>query len=488
MSENTISRRSVGLRSERGPILLSLMLATALVALDSTIIATASTAIARDLGHFEQLPWLFSVYLLAQAVSVPIYGRLADMVGRKPLMLFGIGLFLIGSVLCGAAWSMPVLILSRVVQGLGAGAVLPLSMTIASDVYTLQERAKTQGYLASVWGVSSIVGPALGGIFSQFASWRWIFFVNIPISILAAWMLWRRFHEPERPRVRQRVDYPGAVLLSAGTALLLLGLLEGGSAWAWASWQSLVVFGVAALALAAFAVVEFAVRQPILPLRIFSRRVIAASTAASLMIGAIVLGLSTYVPVYAQNVLGVGALVAGFALAALTLGWPLTASIAGRFYLRIGFRWTAVIGSTLVLFGSLLTLTLGTHTSIWLVGLYCFVIGAGMGLTAVPTLIAAQSSVEWSERGVVTGTNMFARSIGSAVGVAIFGAIVNANTTIGQDGTPRGPELAGAMHLVFIGVVLLAMALLVGALFMPAHRRQEESGPVESPAAAAGSV
>ena len=160
MSENTNLRDGVGLRSERGPILLSLMLATSLVALDSTIIATASTSIAKDLGHFEQLPWLFSIYVLAQAVSVPIYGRLADFFGRKQLMMIGIALFLVGSILCGAAWSMPVLIASRVVQGLGAGAVLPMSMTIASDIYTLQERAKTQGYLASVWGISSVAAAA----------------------------------------------------------------------------------------------------------------------------------------------------------------------------------------------------------------------------------------------------------------------------------------------------------------------------------------
>lgn len=486
MTENSRSRAGVGLRSERGPILLSLMLATSLVALDSTIIATASTSIAKELGHFNQLPWLFSIYVLAQAVSVPVYGRLADFFGRKHLMMLGIGLFLAGSVLSGFAWSMTVLIAARVVQGLGAGAVLPISMTIASDIYTLEERAKTQGYLASVWGVSAVVGPTLGGVFSDFVSWRWIFFINIPLSLVAAWMLWRKFAERSHgERARPRIDYAGAVLLTVGTSLVILGLLEGGTAWAWNSTTSIAIFAVGVAALVAFVFVERKAEHPMLPLAVLRRRVIWASTVAALLIGAIVLGLSTYVPIYAQNVLGVSALVAGFALAALTVGWPLTATIAGRFYLRIGFRWTAVIGACVVVGGGLLLLTLGAGSSIWLVGVYCFVIGAGMGLAAVPTLIAAQTSVGWRERGMVTGTNMFARSIGSAVGVAVFGAIVNANTTAGRDGTPHGPQLADAMHLVFAAILLVSVGLLVSVLLMPAGRAEEAADVDEEPAIAA---
>src|SRR5690349_22521330 len=181
----------VGLRSERGPVLASVMLTTGLVALDSTIIATAVPSVVRDLGGFAQFPWLFSVYLLTQAVTVPIYGKLADVVGRKPVLVFGIVLFLVGSVLCGFAWSMPVLIAARAVQGIGAGAVQPMSMTVVGDLYSVRERARVQGYIASVWGASSIVGPTLGGVFSQFLDWRWIFFVNLPIGVVAVRMLWR---------------------------------------------------------------------------------------------------------------------------------------------------------------------------------------------------------------------------------------------------------------------------------------------------------
>jgi EmrB/QacA subfamily drug resistance transporter len=465
----------VGLRSERGPVLLSQMLATGLVALDSTIIATASTSIAKDLGHFQQVPWLFSVYLLAQAVSVPIYGRLADVLGRKNALMFGVALFLLGSILAGAAWSMPVLIWARVIQGLGAGAVMPVSMTITADLYTLEERAKVQGYLASVWAISSVVGPTLGGVFAQLGIWRWIFWVNLPLGAIAMVMLWRSYHEKKHPEAqRETIDYLGAVLLAAGTSLLLLGLLEGGTAWSWASATSVGIFVVAAALLAAFVVVELRVRHPIFSLALVKRRVVAASTVSSLMIGVVVLGLSTYVPIYAQNVLGFGALIAGLALAALTLGWPAAASQAGRLYLKWGFRVTSVIGSTLVLLGALLTLTLGAHSSIWFVALFCFIIGCGMGFTAVPSLIAAQASAAWNERGAVTGTNMFARSMGSAVGVAVFGAIVNARVTLNAAGVPEGAGLTTAMHFVFGGVATVSAALLVSVLFLPAHRAQQQ--------------
>lgn len=461
----TTPTRQLGLRGDRGPILAALMLATSLVALDVTILATASTTVARELGAFEQVPWLFSVYTLAQAVTVPLYGRLADVFGRKRVMMVGIGLFLLGSVLCAVAWSMPALIWFRVLQGLGAGAILPMSMTIASDIYTLAERAKIQGYLASVWAASSVLGPTLGGVFSQFVSWRWIFWVNVPIAAVAAYVLWRRFREKEREGEREPIDYLGAALLTGGSTLLVLGLLEGGHAWGWATPQSIGIFAAAVVLLAAFVVSARRSAHPIFDLGLLRRRVVGASTAAGLAVGVITLGLSTYVPIYAQGVLGVGPLVAGFALASLLVGWPLAATLSGRIYLAIGFRWTAVIGAVIVLAGALLTLTLGTGSQVWHISAAVFVIGLGMGLVAVPTLLAAQHSVDWGERGAVTATNMFARSIGQAVGVAVLGAVVNALTTVGADGTPEGPGLANAMHLVFWCVVGVA-ALMIGTVLL----------------------
>src|SRR6478609_935340 len=255
VTTTTISRRDIGLRSERGPILLAVMLSIGLVAIDTTILATAVPSVVEDLGGFAQFPWLFSVYLLTTAVTVPIYGKLADVLGRKPVMLLGIGLFVGGSVLCGFAWSMTGLIVFRAIQGLGAGAVQPMGMTIVGDIYTMEERAKVQGYIASVWAMASLIGPTLGGVFSDYLSWRWIFFVNLPIGLAAAWTLWRRFDERVE-RTRHRIDVAGALLLASGGTLLLLALLEGGVRWGWGSPQSVGIFVVAALLLVGFVRVE----------------------------------------------------------------------------------------------------------------------------------------------------------------------------------------------------------------------------------------
>ena len=207
-------RSDVGLRSERGPLLLAIMVASGLVAIDATILATAVPSIVQDLGGFSQFPWLFSIYLLAQAVSVPVYSKLADVLGRKPIILFGIGLFLLGSILCGFAWSMPALIAFRAVQGLGAGAVGPIAITMVGDIYTIAERARVQGYFASVWAVSSVIGPTLGGVFAQYTGWPWIFFINIPLGLLAAVLIVRNFHE-KVDRHAHRIDYAGAALLTS---------------------------------------------------------------------------------------------------------------------------------------------------------------------------------------------------------------------------------------------------------------------------------
>lgn len=460
----------VGLRTERGPILLALMLATSLVAMDATILATAASTIAGEFDAFARVPWLFSGYTLAQAVTVPVYGRLADVLGRKRLMMLGIGLFLTGSVLCALAPTMTFLIGSRVVQGLGAGAIMPMSMTIASDIFTLAERAKAQGYLSSVWAIASVAGPTLGGVFSQFVSWRWIFWINIPLALGAAVMILRRFSEPERSGPREPIDVLGALLLTMGSTLVVLGLLQGGS-WGWLTAPTVAVIVAGLVALGLFGWRARRVRYPILDLQVLGRRIIWATTVVSFMVGVIVLGLSTYVPIYAQGVLGATPLVAGFALAALSVGWPLTSTYAGRVYLRIGFRYTSLIGAALVITGSALALLLGMQTPIWQVGLTCFVIGAGMGLGASPTLIAAQSSVAWAQRGAVTGTNVFSRSLGSAVGVAAFGGVVNAVTTTGPDGMPTGAGLAAGVHLVFWCNLAVAVLLALAVVLMPRDRQ-----------------
>lgn len=477
----TTRAQGVGFRSERGPILMALMLSTGLVAIDSTIVATAVPSIVRDVGGFESFPWLFSAYLLAQAVSVPIYGRLSDMVGRKPIILAGIGLFLLGSVLCGIAWSMPALIAFRALQGLGAGAVLPVSITIAGDIYSVEERAKVQGYLASVWAVSSVVGPSLGGIFSSLGIWRGIFLVNIPLCLLAGWMLLRTLHENVK-RAKHRVDYAGAALLAGSLTLLILGALQGGQAWEWNSPVGIGVFAVGAALLVLFLLVERRAAEPILPTWVVSRRLLGTTALVSFGVGAVMIGLTSYVPTFLEGALSTSPLIAGLALAALTLGWPISASQAGRLYLRIGFKPTALIGITVTVAGLLVLALTSATPSVALMAASCFVVGLGLGLVATPTLIAAQSSVEWNERGVVTSTNMFARSIGSALGVAVFGAIANSVYATTAGGTGEAPAVVAASGAVFLAALAAGLLTVAAVLAMPAVKanagKQADAQPV----------
>jgi EmrB/QacA subfamily drug resistance transporter len=489
----------VGLRSERGRVLLAIMLSIGLVALDSTIIATAVPSIVRDLGGFAQFPWLFSIYLLTQAVTVPLYGKLADSLGRRPVLFFGIGVFLLGSVLCGAAWSMLTLIIARAVQGIGAGAVLPISTTIVGDMYTVQERARVQGYLSSVWGLSAVIGPTLGGLFSEYLSWRLIFYVNLPLGAIAVWMLARHFTERVQ-RGHHRMDYLGAVLLTGGFSLLTLGLLEGGVAWGWASAASVVIFVLGAVMLVAVVFVERRAAEPVLPLWVFGRRVLAGGNLAALAVGALLIGITSYLPTYVEGVLGFGPVVAGFALAALTVGWPLAATLAGRIYLRIGFRDTALIGAVLCIAAAVLTATLlQEDSSVWHAAGTALLLGLGLGLLASSTVVAVQSVVGWEQRGVVTGANMFSRSLGSATGAAVFGAIANA--TLASQLAHPPPAAAGqlphsldatslvlgghlpsqtaattaflreslqaATHHVFLALVAVAVVAVVALLLMP---------------------
>lgn len=474
----SVARASIGLRSERGPVLGALMLATGLIAIDATILATAVPSIVRDLGSYQQFPWLFSVYLLAQAVSVPIYSRLADTIGRKPIIMLGIALFLIGSVLCGFAWNMSSLIVFRIVQGLGAGAVAPMAMTIVGDIYTVAERAKVQGYIASVWAISSVVGPALGGVFAQFDAWRWIFWVNIPLCVIAGWMLLRNYKEQKQTQ-RHRIDYVGAVLLTIGLTAVILGMLEGGNAWPWLSVQSALCFGIGVAALTAFSMVERRVAEPIVDLRLAGRRLILTTTLVSLGVGALMIGVVSFAPAYLEGSLGIAPLLSGLAVAALTLGWPVAAANAGRLYMRIGFRRTTLIGVSITTLAAIVLASVASWPNPFMIAAIAFFLGFGLGWTAAPTLIAAQSSVGWSERGAVTGMNAFARSAGSAVGVAIFGAI--SNTVIAQGEGPSDPDtIIRASVWVFVAVAVTALLTLVAAVFMPKDDPASRSGEVRA--------
>lgn len=473
------------------------MMTMTLAALDSTVVTTAVPSIVRDLGGFSLFPWLFSIYLLTQAVTVPIYGRLADLYGRKPILYVGIALFLVGSMLCGIAWNMESLIAFRGLQGLGAGAIIPMVQTVVGDLYNVRERAKVQGYTASVWGIASILGPLFGGGLSQFASWRWIFYLNLPFGVLAILLLARHLHEAVERR-DHRIDYLGAVVLTAGLTTVIFGLLQGGTAWAWGSALEVLVLTGGGVLLVAFVFIERRVPEPMVPPWVMARRPIAAGNLANVALGAVLLGLTSYVPTYAQGVRFVGPLVAGLVVAAVTLGWPIASGFAGKLYLRIGFFATGVIGGVLSVIGCVLYATLGTHSSILVAAAYGIVTGLGMGFIATPVLVAMQTLVGWERRGVVTASNLFARSVGSALGIAVLGSLANSslasslrrapaaiatklphsvNVTSGILGgsSKYGPAatayLRGALftatHAVFLGLIVVAALGLVALCCIP---------------------
>jgi MFS family permease len=310
--------------------------------------------------------------------------------------------------------------------------------------------------------VSAIVGPTLGGLFAEYWSWRGIFWLNLPIGIAAGWMLQRHLHERVVQR-RHRIDVAGAVVLTIALSALILALLEGGVSWSWSSAQSVMLFAVAATLLLAFVPIERVAAEPILPLWVFRPRILVSTNLAGFVIGAILIGLTSYVPTFAQRVVGVGAVVAGLAMGAMTVGWPIAATLSPRVYLRLGYRRTALIGGAFAIAGCLLFATfVHENSEIWRVAVASFITGIGLGFSSVSTVVSAQSVVGWGRRGVVTGTNMFIRSLGSAVGVAVFGSIVNSRLHAGS-------SLYDAIHMVFWALVVVAALGILAELLMPRH-------------------
>ena len=400
------------------------MMTMTLVAMDTTIVATAIPQVVSDLGGFSLVGWVFSVYLLAQTVTIPIYGKFADLYGRKPILITGVVVFLIGSAFSAAAWNMVSLILFRALQGLGAGSIGATVNTVAGDLYDIKERGRVQGWLSSVWGIAAVVAPALGGVFAEYASWRWIFLVNLPIGAIALTLLMRDLHENVERR-SHRIDFAGSGLLLLSAGMLIFGLLQGGTAWAWLSAPSIVVFAVAVIAAAFVVVVERRAAEPIMPPWLWGRRLTGGSFIATIAAGLLVIGLSTFLPTWAQSVLGLDAVAAGFVLATMSITWPLASSISNRLYLRIGFRDTAFVGALLAVAAGVVFSSTTAHSGVWQPVLGSALMGAGLGLITTSLIVGLQSTVDWSRRGVVTGGVIFSRFLGQSIGAAIFGAITN---------------------------------------------------------------
>ncbi|MFH9726788.1 MFS transporter [Streptomyces sp. NPDC017254] len=406
------------------------MLGMGLAAIDGTIVSTAVPQIVGDLGGLAVFSWLFSGYLLAVTVTLPVYGKLSDTFGRKPVLVAGVVLFLIGSLLCAAAWNMASLIAFRVVQGLGGGALQGTIQTIAADLYPLRERPKIQAKLSSVWAASSVAGPAAGGLLAGYADWRWIFLINLPVGLVALWLIVRHLNEPERVAPRPpgqplRIDWAGALAIFATGALLLTALVQGGVAWPWLSAPSLGLLAGAAVLGAVTVLVERRAAEPIIPGWVWRRRTISAVNLALGALGLLMVAPTVFLPTYAQSVLGLGPIAAGFVLSVMTLSWPISAAFSNRVYGRIGFRLTAVIGISLALAVLLAFPFLPFPGEPWQPALLMLLLGAALGLFQLPLIVGVQSTVPYEERGTTTASVLFCRQVGQSVGAAVFGAVAN---------------------------------------------------------------
>jgi EmrB/QacA subfamily drug resistance transporter len=402
-----------------------LMLALLIAAMDSTIVGTALPTIGGELGNFSLYPWVFSGYLLTATTTVPLWGRLADLYGRKRVLMAGMAIFVGASVLCGAAHSMLALVIFRGIQGVGAGCLQPVTLTVVGDMFPMAQRARIQGLFSGMWAVASVIGPVIGAVFVATIGWRWIFDVNVPAGLASAALLWT-FHD--RPKARRAtVDYPGALLLTAGVAMLLFGFGSGSSGQT-PNW---LLIGGSIAVLGLFIVVERRTESPTVPLRFLRDPVIGPAILVAVVAGTLLFGLTSYIPFYVQGGLGGSAYEAGAALAPLLFGWSIVGVIAGRQMIRLGYQRLALGGTLLMLIGCGMLLLHPPLAPVTWVGACTLVIGAGMGTLNTPLLIMIQSVVGWEDRGAVTALNQFSRTIGGAVGVALMGILLESRIRAG---------------------------------------------------------
>lgn len=490
-------------RTNRPIVLASIMLAMFMGAIEGTIVSTAMPAIVGELGEFSLYSWVFSSYLLMNAVTVLIYGKLADLFGRKPILITGIIIFLVGSILCGMAESMTALIIFRLIQGFGAGAITPIATTIVGDIYTKEERANVQGYLSSVWGISAIVGPALGGVLVEFVSWRFIFWLNIPLGILTMIGIGIFLHENVEKK-KHEIDYAGAVLLTVSISTLMFVLVEGGTRWSWLSYQSLGLLGISLFAFILFYFQEKKATEPMMPFSIWKERPIFLANMTSLTTGIMLIGISSFLPAFVQGVMEQSPLVAGFTLTTMSIGWPIASTFAGKLLLKVGLRKTSILGGVSLILGSIFFVTLTPSIGpIW-AAIGSFFFGIGMGLTSTTFIVSIQSTVSWQQRGIATAANSFMRNLGNTIGAALLGGILNSqimryfdengqgistnltvdstNILLNKEERNHLPDsllqllqdgLTYSLHTVYYVVLLLAIISFILILLLP--KKQEGS-------------
>jgi len=477
-------------------IMLSLFLAS----MESTVVATAMPTIVGQLGGLEHFSWVFSAFMLASTTTVPLYGKLSDIYGRRKLYVFAMALFLIGSVLCGLANTMTQLIFARALQGIGAGGILPLAFILIGEMFSLEQRTKMQGVFSGVWGVSSIAGPLLGGFLVEQLSWRWIFYINVIPGLLAAALVafaWRdQIHTYKRPAV----DYTGAALLTISVVLLLLGLMEFGTSRSW------IYIGIAIVLFIALWWVERRAADPILPIPLFRDSLFSTATAHGLLTGWAVFGLISFIPLFVQSVLGTNALQAGITITPMLLGWVGASIVGTRILLRVGYRSLSVIGTALFTVGAFLMTLVGANSNQIIVMVFVTMMGIGMGLSIPAFVIAVQTTVERRHLGTATSMLQFSRSMGGTLGVSVMGAALSARLASNLSASGLDPEMvaqlldpipgsavvidagvrlamANAIHLVFLVAFVAAALGLVSTFFTP-RKELTEDLPEPSPMSA----
>jgi EmrB/QacA subfamily drug resistance transporter len=478
-------------------ITLGIMLSLFLASMESTVVATAMPTIVGHLGGLASYSWVFSAFILASTTTVPIYGKLSDVHGRRPVFAVAMALFLLGSLLCGLAQSMSQLIAFRAIQGLGAGGLVTLAFIIVGTLYGYEQRARMQGLFSGVWGVSSVAGPLLGGFLVDQISWHWVFFINLLPGALAWALIWFLWVDDDRPAgAALRVDFLGAGLLAAGVVTLLLGLFGIGGRTGASSLSGVPLLVLAGVLFAALAAVERRAADPVLPLPMFRDRLFAAACGHGIFAGCAVFGSVAFVPLFVQAVLRTSATAAGATLMPLMLGWVLASVVGSRLLLRVGYRAVALTGMILLTLGTFQMSHISAHSSHLSLLAGLAPMGIGMGLSVPSLLIAVQTSVPRSVLGTATSTLQFSRSMGGALGVSVMGALLSfrlhaALTAAGMDpagGTAAAlvnrlldplarPEvagaltgtlreaLAGAIQGVF-GIALVAAALGLAATAM----------------------
>ncbi len=482
----------------RRPLVLAAVMASSfMIALEATIVSTAMPQIVGQLGGLQLYSWVFSAFLLTQTATTVVFGKLADLIGRKTVITIGIGIFLVGSALCGFAWSMPSLIVFRLVQGVGAGAVLPVAMTIVGDLYTAHERAKIQGWLASVWAISAVIGPLAGGLIIQHLSWAWIFWINLPIGAVAVAGFWAYFHE-NRARGRGKIDHLSAAIFTVAIAAVMADLTALSTS---GRFEIGLTTLVAAVAIVLFVLQERRSPEPMISLDLWGRRPIAAANAASVLTGMAMMGLTTFLPVFVQGVMQQSPLVAGFALSVMIFGWPVGATLGVRVFQRVGLRLVLRVGGLLVPAGSIIFLFLHAESSPIVAGLGSLIVGLGMGILSASSIVLIQEIVSWSERGSATASFLFARSLGNTFGASLFGAVLNfglmhsaghvgaissedIRRLLERNGGAAGNStlraaLEQSLHLTFVSMFVIALFVAVAAAVVPKVTFAAREAPAE---------